>query len=88
MIPVAKLQALRQALDHDGAEVTFKTGSVVRKVPRFEVTRPSGHTSVFTERELPRAYELAALDPLPPPATPSRVDFEEMDRRYGAKPPW
>ncbi len=60
MIPAAKLEGLRSALERDG-EVEFRNGAKVRRetVVKLVVEGPWGGVSRFGENELAAAYEMA-----------------------------
>lgn len=94
-IPVAKIEALRQALERDGT-VRFKNGSVVTWTAkqvglegeevegRVEVERPAGGTARYPDDDsgLRSAYEMALNGP-PPKQQPSG-DPE----KFGDDPPF
>lgn len=85
MIERAKLEGLRRALERDGA-VEFPKGGKVWIERRIVVQSAAGAKVVFRDSEIEKAYELAMR-----PIEPLRDDVHpdpELDRRWGADPPF
>lgn len=76
MIPAAKLEGLRAALERDG-EVEFTNGAKVRRETVVEIIVEGrwGTVRRYPEKDLERAYDMALHGeqrrvPRPPPETP------------------
>lgn len=85
MIDPAKLEGLRRALERDGA-VEFPNGGKVWIERRIIVQSAAGAKVVYLEDEIEKAYSLAqrSIEPLREADLPDA----ELDRRFGADPPF